>query len=161
MQMEYWHWLVLGMALMVAEMFTATFVALWFGAAAIVTGGIAWLFPAMGLTGQLLSWTLLSATLSVMWFWKIRPLMKDKTTAGLADKEVIGAVGVVVTPQAETGRGTIRFMPALLGTEDWAFISTDPSLGKGDTARVTGLAGNTLQVVRPSAPTPSMTKETL
>ena len=159
MQMAYWHWLVLGMVLMVAEMFTATFVALWFGAAAVVTGAVAWLFPSMTLTGQLLTWTLLSATLCVGWFWKIRPLMKDKTTAGLADREAIGAVGVVVAPQADTGRGTVRFTPALLGTEDWAFISNDATLGKGDTVRVTGIVGNALQVVRPSAPTPSMEKE--
>ena len=34
----YWHWIVLGIALMAIEILLPSFVALWFGAAAVVVG---------------------------------------------------------------------------------------------------------------------------
>ena len=36
--MEYWYWLVFGMALMAVEIFLPSFTALWFGSGAIVVG---------------------------------------------------------------------------------------------------------------------------
>ena len=35
---EYWHWIVLGIVLMLSEIFIGSFFILWFGAAAVVVG---------------------------------------------------------------------------------------------------------------------------
>ena len=38
LQMLYWHWLVLGVVLIVAEIFIPSFTILWFGLGALVVG---------------------------------------------------------------------------------------------------------------------------
>ena len=37
-QLLYWHWLVIGMLLVVAEIFIPSFTVLWFGLGALVVG---------------------------------------------------------------------------------------------------------------------------
>ena len=53
MEIEYWHWLILGMLLMALEMALPSFVLLWFGAGAIVSGIVLLLVP-ISLTAQVL-----------------------------------------------------------------------------------------------------------
>ncbi|WP_251358908.1 NfeD family protein [Kangiella sp. TOML190] len=38
MQMEYWHWLVLGLVLLILEMFAPGAILLWFGVAGLIVG---------------------------------------------------------------------------------------------------------------------------
>ena len=38
MELVYWHWIVLGIVLMLAEIFIGSFFIFWFGAAAVVVG---------------------------------------------------------------------------------------------------------------------------
>jgi len=151
-QIAYWHWLVLGMVLLIAEVFAPAFVIVWFGVAALIVGGLLFLAPTLDISWQLLLWGLLSAGLALAWFRWLHPRMVDRTTAGVADREVAGAVGVVLRRPQPDQRGRVRFSPPLLGAEDWEFISEDPTLAEGDTVRVMGILGNTLRVARPSAP---------
>jgi membrane-bound ClpP family serine protease len=44
-ELLYWHWIVAGIALMLAEIFIGSFFIFWFGAAAVVTGLIVVLIP--------------------------------------------------------------------------------------------------------------------
>ena len=53
--MLYWHWLALGLALLMAEMFLASFFVFWFGLGALLVGLLTWLRPDVGLTVQLLA----------------------------------------------------------------------------------------------------------
>lgn len=68
MLMEWWVWIVLGFALIVLEMFTATFFVLWFGMAAVLVGLLIWYEPALLIQSQLLVWAALSSLLAVLWF---------------------------------------------------------------------------------------------
>ena len=66
-QMLYWHWLVLGLLLVVGEIFIPSFTILWFGLGALVVGLIE-LFVPMSLSTQVLLWTLSSVGFTLIWF---------------------------------------------------------------------------------------------
>ena len=44
-QLLYWHWLVIGMLLVVAEIFIPSFTVLWFGLGALVVGLVEMVAP--------------------------------------------------------------------------------------------------------------------
>jgi inner membrane protein len=61
--LPHWVWLTVGLLLAAGEMLATQFVLIWFGAAAIAVGVLAWIFPGFGLAGQLVAFGLLSAVL--------------------------------------------------------------------------------------------------
>ena len=75
----YWHWLVLGMILIIAEIFVPSFTILWFGLGAIVVALILLVFPNMSLAWQLAVWAVSSSVLTFLWFIFIKRLMLDCT----------------------------------------------------------------------------------
>ena len=64
MEMLYWHWLVLGLLLIVAEIFVPSFTILWFGLGALVVGVLA-LMVKMSFSVQVLLWTISSVLFTV------------------------------------------------------------------------------------------------
>lgn len=141
----YWHWIVFGIALMLAEMFLTSFFVLWFGAAAVVIGGMVFLFPNLSASWQVFLWTILSSVLALAWFKYLKPLAIDKTKAGLSRESFLGEIGQVLSPPNGEKRGTLRFPAPLMGADEWLFISQD-SLVAGDRVSVTDFSGNTLIV---------------
>ena len=68
MEIVYWHWWVLGLVLLVAEMLTPTgFFLLFIGAAAILVGAVAWLVPALGWEVELMMFGVLSVASFFVW----------------------------------------------------------------------------------------------
>ena len=143
--MLYWHWLVLGMALMIAEMFLASFFVFWFGLGALLVGASLWIAPDLSLGIQLLLWTAASGLMTLLWFRYLRPLMKDRTQAGNARAAVIGEAGRVLRAPHGGQRGKVRFTTPLLGDDEWEFICDDP-VTIGDRVYVKDFSGNTLIV---------------
>lgn len=141
----YWHWIVFGVALMLGEMFLASFFILWFGAAAVVIGGLVFLFPQMSAAWQVFLWTILSSALALAWFKYLKPLSIDKTKAGLSREAFLGEIGQVLSPSSGDKRGTLRFPAPLMGSDEWLFISPD-TLSSGDRVSVIDFSGNTLIV---------------
>ncbi len=69
MEILFWHWWVLGFGLFVLEMLLPTgFVLIWIGAAALVVGGLAMLFPAIGWSLQLVLFG--AGSLVAFFVWK-------------------------------------------------------------------------------------------
>lgn len=114
----YWHWIVFGVALMLGEMFLASFFILWFGAAAVVIGGLVFLFPQMSAAWQVFLWTILSSALALAWFKYLKPLSIDKTKAGLSREAFLGEIGQVLSPSSGDKRGTLRFPAPLMGSDE-------------------------------------------
>lgn len=141
----YWHWILFGLALMLSEIFLTTFFILWFGAAAVVVGGVLLLFPSLSATEQILFWTVLSCLLAWGWFKYLKPLAIDKTKAGLSREAIVGEVGQVLSPPNGEKRGTLRFPAPILGADEWLIISQD-DLSIGDRVSVTDISGNSLIV---------------
>ncbi|MET0089623.1 MAG: NfeD family protein [Candidatus Thiodiazotropha sp.] len=142
---EYWHWVVFGVILILSEIALTSFFIIWFGVAAIILGGILFLVPGLTLSWQIFIWTVLSSVLAVVWFKYLKPLSIDRTKAGLSREAIIGEVGQVISAPNEEKRGRLRFPAPILGADEWLIISTDP-LSEGDRVRVTNVSGNALIV---------------
>jgi len=145
MDLQYWHWLVFGMILIIAEVFIPSFTIFWFGLGALAVGGLLWIVPAMSLTAQVLLWTLFSSLLTAFWFLVMKPRMQDKTRAGMSREALLGETGQVIRVPEGDRRGLVRFSKPLLGSDEWSFISDDP-VSLGDRVQIRDVSGNTLIV---------------
>ena len=146
----YWHWLVIGMLLVIAEIFMPSFTIFWFGLGAMVVALMLLLLPGTTLTWQLLLWAVASGILTVLWFKIAKPRMVDRTTAGVAREALLGEAGQVIkTPQGGQ-RGIVRFTTPILGNDEWPFICEHPTL-EGDRVFIKEISGNTLIVEKRSA----------
>ncbi|MDL2329678.1 NfeD family protein [Desulfosarcina sp. OttesenSCG-928-A07] len=144
--MEYWHWLVFGMILMMAEIFIPSFTIFWFGLGALVVGLILLATP-ISLAWQVFFWTIASCAFTLIWFKFVRPKMRDRTKAGLSREAIVGEVGQVIHPSvaAQGQRGRVRFTIPILGADEWAFVC-DTDTATGDRVSIMDIAGNTLVV---------------
>ena len=148
-----WHWIVIGIALVISEIFLATFFILWFGAAAIIVGILLYVKGDLALSMQILIWTVLSAVLAWGWFKYLKPLSIDKTKAGLSKEAILGEVGQVLVVPNDDKRGKLRFPAPVLGADEWIIISQD-KLAIGDRVSVVDVSGNSLIVAKLSTKTP-------
>jgi hypothetical protein len=144
-KLAYWHWLVFGMVLLIAELFLGSMTILWFGISAFIIGGLLVLFSDLELTWQLFIWALLSGWLTFLWFKYFKPLMADRTKAGISREAMVGETGHVISAPMEGTRGVIRFTRPLLGSDEWPFICDQP-VSPGDRVVVRDISGNTLIV---------------
>lgn len=144
-ELLYWHWIVFGITLMLAEIFLGSFFIFWFGAAAVVVGLMLIPLPAVSEAAQLLIWAFSSVAFAVGWFKFLKPLATDKTKAGLSKEALLGEFGQVLAPPNGEKFGTVRFPAPLLGSDEWLIISQD-ELAVGDRVSVVDLSGNSLIV---------------
>jgi membrane protein implicated in regulation of membrane protease activity len=141
----YWYWLVFGMLLIIAEIFIPSFTVFWFGLGAIMVALIVWLVPEMAVSWQLFVWAIASILFTVLWFKFFKPLMTDRTKAGISREAILGESGQVIkTPEAGR-RGIVRFTTPLLGSDEWPFICEEKVVS-GDRVFVKDVSGNTLMV---------------
>ncbi|WP_111859487.1 NfeD family protein [Acinetobacter sp. CFCC 10889] len=150
---EPWHWLVLGILLILSELILPAFAALWFGIAAIFVAILFWLFPSMSLTTQIIFWIILSIACTVFWFKFIKPLSTDKTKAGLARESTIGQTGMVIQTGLAHDQVKVRFPMPILGADEWNCRTLAP-ISVGDRVRVIDILGNDL-VIQPHQNPPS------
>ena len=142
---EYWHWIVFGIALMLSEIFIGSFFIFWFGAAAVVVGLLIVPLPDMSPTAQLIIWAVSSAAFALVWFKLVKPLNVDKTKAGLSKEALVGEIGQVLQIPSGDKRGKVRFPAPVLGSDEWLIISHD-TVSIGDRVSVIDLSGNALIV---------------
>lgn len=145
MTFEWWHWIVLGIVLIIAELAVPQFVLVWFGLGALLVGVSLWLFG-MSVTAQLALWTLASLGMIALWFKVFKP-GAHKTRIGMSDANVVGEVGVLTRDVEPFRRGRVRFQKPLMGSEVWDCIA-DESIRANDRVRVTAIEGNILKVGR-------------
>ncbi len=148
--MQPWYWLVLGMVLMMLELLILNFTLIWFGLGATLVALFLWLIPTAVLSLQVFLWAISSATLTFLWYRYFRRMLTDKTSAGIAKEAIVGKIGMVIKIPIEGQHGIARFVPGLLGDDEWLFICDHP-LSIGDRVRVNSINGNTLIVSKVSA----------
>ena len=143
----YWYWLVFGMVLIIAELFIPSFTIFWFGLAAILVAGVLFMLPDLAISGQLFIWAIASCIFTFLWFKFFKPLMVDRTKAGISREAILGETGQVIRIPEQENRGIVRFTTPLLGTDEWPFIC-EQALAVGDRVTVKDISGNTLIVVK-------------
>ena len=122
MQPEWWHWTVLGIGLIIAELAVPAFFIVWFGLGALLVSLIVLVAPSLGLTAQLLTWTVASVAMVVIWFRIFKPGM-HKTRVGMSDSNIVGEVGMLTRDVEPYQKGQVRFQKPLVGSEIWECIS--------------------------------------
>jgi len=142
-----WHWLVLGILLVIMEIFIPSFTVLWFGLGALVVGVALWPLPELPLAAQLLIWIVASCLFAILWFKYFKPRMIDKTTAGIAREAAVGESGQVIKVPAGERRGVVRFAIPVLSADEWEFIC-EQDVAVGDRVFIKEFSGNTLIVVK-------------
>lgn len=148
-QPAYWHWLVFGMLLILAELFIPSFTILWFGLAAVVVSVLILVLPEISLAWQLFVWAIASCLMTFLWFYLFKPKMVDRTQAGIAREAIIGQTGQVIRAPVDGRDGMVRFAVPVLGSDEWAFFCSD-AVVSGDRVVVKEIAGNTLIVEKAS-----------
>ena len=144
MQPEWWHWAVLGIGLIIAELAVPAFFIVWFGLGALLVSLIVLVAPSLGLTAQLLTWTVASVAMVVIWFRIFKPGM-HKTRVGMSDSNIVGEVGMLTRDVEPYQKGQVRFQKPLVGSESWECIS-DEVIKSGERVKVLGIEGSFLKV---------------
>lgn len=141
--MEYWHWLVFGLVLLILEMFAPGAILLWLGIAALVVGSL------MLFLGELLNpqWQwLIFSVFSVISILAWRSYSKkhklndpdEESSLNNRGKSLIGKEFTLATA-IENGVGKAK-----VGDTYWRV--TGPDLPQGSKIRVVGFEGATLKV---------------
>lgn len=146
MQPEWWHWAVLGIGLIIAELAIPAFFIVWFGLGALLVSLVLLVAPSLSLTAQLLTWTLASVAMVALWFRIFKPGM-HKTKIGMSDSNIVGEVGMLIRDVEPFQKGQVRFQKPLVGSEVWECIS-DETIKSGERVRVLGIEGSFLKVGR-------------
>lgn len=141
-EVAYWHWLLLGMLLIIGEIFISGFILFWFGISALIVA-VMMLFFQPVFEIQLLLWGLLAMGLLLLWNVLIRPGWKDRTSSGMGREQLLGQLGQVYEVDLDPTRGRLRFSVPVLGEDEWRFMS-QTGFRVGDRVRVVDISGNTL-----------------
>ncbi len=142
MEWLWWHWVVLGLGLIVLEMLAPAFYLIWFGLGALLTGLVASILP-LGFAGQWVVWGLASALMVGVWMKYFRN--PDRTRSGQAKEGALGLVGLVTRPVADLSQGEILFQRPVLGSDRWPAVS-DRAIPAGVKARIVDVLGQTLKI---------------
>ena len=144
MQLEWWHWIVGGIAMIVAELAVPSFFIIWFGLGALFVGLLMLPLPGLSLTAQLATWTASSLAMVALWFRVFKPGF-EKTRSGTATGEAIGEIGLLVSAVAPFERGKVRFQRPVLGSEEWVCLA-DSAIAAGERVKVVSVEGSFLTV---------------
>jgi membrane protein implicated in regulation of membrane protease activity len=139
MDVLYWHWWVLGLLLLVAEMLLPTgFVLLWIGASAIIVGALSWVLP-LNWEVELVLFAALSLASFLVWK-KFRPQAQE------SDQPMLNRRGQSYIGRNFTLREPIVNGVGKLRVDDSQWRITGPDVPAGTQVRVTRADGATLHV---------------
>lgn len=135
----HWAWLSLGVLLAAAEIVAPGFFLIWLGAAAIVTGAIAWIVP-LTIPVQLGIFAVLSfiALYAARRWLKSNPISTTDPLLNQRGSRLIGEV-LTVTKAIEDGRGRAK-----VGDGEWPVRG--PDTAEGSKVRVVSAEGGVLVV---------------
>lgn len=138
--MNHWHWLALGITLIVLEMTTGGGFLLWIGIAAVITFVLSWLLPSLSLGVTITFFSVVSVVVSVAWWCYVRrhPKKSDVPHLNRRSQQYIGQV-YKLDMAIENGRGKIK-----AGDSMWTVRGED--MPAGTSVRVVDSDGVTLVV---------------
>lgn len=139
-ELDYWHWLALGLALMILEMLAPSTFFLWMGVAAMGVGALLWLMPGLSPDVQLILFALLSILAIVLGrrYVKKHPIETDRPTLNVRGAQAVGRILTLDAPIVN-GVGRTRMDDTL-----WRVLG--PDLPAGARVEVIGVEGTALRV---------------
>ncbi len=139
-ELDYWHWLALGLALMILEMLAPSTFFLWMGVAAMGVGALLWLMPGLSPDVQLILFALLSILAIVLGrrYVKKHPIETDRPTLNVRGAQAVGRILTLDAPIVN-GVGRTRMDDTL-----WRVLG--PDLPARARVEVIGVEGTALRV---------------
>ena len=146
MDMEWWHWIVGGIFLILLELAIPSFFVIWFGLGALLVGLVLLVAPGLPFSGQVWLWAISSVAMTVLWFRVFRRF-GHKTRIGTAAGDVIGEIGLLVTAVAPFVRGKVRFQRPILGAEEWP-CAAESEIAVGVRVKIVSVEGSFVKIER-------------
>ena len=146
MTLEWWHWEIAGLALVLLELAVPAFFVIWFGFGAMLVGLVLLVAPGLALSAQIGVWVLASVAMTVLWF-RVFKRSQHKTLVGTAAGEVIGEIGLLVSAVAPFERGKVRFQRPVLGADEWACVA-ESAIAAGERVKVVSVEGSYVKVTK-------------
>jgi len=143
----WWHWVVLGIVLMLTELAVPAFFLVWFGLSAVAVGIVLAVLPTLSLTWQVIVWIAGSIVMIWLWFKIFKPGL-FRSRSGLSKGSLIGEIGLVTRDIRPYEKGQLRFQKPILGSEVWEAMSEE-EIRMGERVKVLDVEGNILKVARP------------
>jgi len=140
-EIVFWHWLIIGLLLLIAEIFAPGAIFLWMGISAAVVGGIVGFQPEISWQNQLILFSVFSVISIIAWrrFYPRQALEEtDQPTLNRRGSQYIGRAFTLSKP-IENGVGTVQ-----VDGSPWRVSGAD--LPAGQKIKVTGVDGVTLHV---------------
>jgi len=142
--MQWWHWIIGGIAFILLELVIPSFFVFWFGLGALLVGLALLVAPGFPFTGQILLWAIASVAMTVLWFRVFRRI-RNKTRIGTAEGDLIGEIGLLTADVAPFKRGKVRFQRPVLGAEEWPCTS-DAEIALGARVKLVSIEGSFIKV---------------
>ena len=140
LSIQFWHWWVVGLALLALEAFLPGAIFLWIGVAALVVGSLLWLLPALAVSWQVVLFAVLSIG-SVLGWRRLRP---RKSSAAAETR--INERGRLYEGRSFTLDSAIVDGIGNLRVDDGQWRIAGPDLPAGTRVRVIAVEGATLRV---------------
>lgn len=140
--LQFWHWWVLGLMLIVVELLAPGAFFLWFGAAAGLTGFILLVLPALDWHYQLLAFAVLAVVAVIVGRSVMRRQNRLRAPGSLnrRGEQYVGRV-FTVEQAIVNGRGSIR-------VDDSIWRAEGPDTAAGESVRVVKAGSSVLRVER-------------
>lgn len=123
--LQFWHWWILGLLLLILEIFSPAAFFMWMGIGAGLTGLVLMLFPGLSWETQFIVFAILSiVSITAARLWLRRnPIRSDQPLLNLRGSELVGKVFVVESPIIN-GSGRVR-----VGESNWKAEGPDCEAG--------------------------------
>lgn len=140
--LEFWHWWIAGIALVIIEVFAPGAIFLWMGISAGVVGAVLLAVPDLSWQVQFLGFALLSVGSIAGWrvYHKRNPTESDLPSLNRRGEQYVGRV-FTLEDGISNGSGVVR-----VDDSRWKIEGED--LPAGTKVRVTGVEGTILKVER-------------
>ncbi|MZR32467.1 NfeD family protein [Sneathiella litorea] len=140
--LEFWSWWILGIILVILEIFAPSTIFLWLGISAGLVGFVAWAFPDMRWEYQWILFAIIAiaSILISRLFLKRHPGVEDNITLNQRGAQYVGRHFTLTEP-IRNGRGKIH-------VDDTQWSVEGPDMGPGEVVNVTGVDG-ILLIVEP------------
>jgi len=139
----WWHWIVFGIFLSLAELFSGAFILLGFGVGAIFVGLLDFIFR-LSFISDLLFFIIFSLV-AIYLFLKF--FKSDRVDRSGQSDYAIGAVGVVVEPIKANGRGKVKFNTPILGNSVWIATAKE-DIDVSSKVKIVNIMGQIIEVER-------------
>ena len=141
-------WLLLGIGLIIAEVFTLGFVLLWFGVGAIAAALVGLIFPAGGFLLQFLVFAIVSIGLTAMSRTIFAKYLshRDEDSVKMGVDSLPGQIGMVTLPS----KGALREGAVKVYGSVWTayLVDGETELVEGEKVEVVSVKGSSIYVRR-------------